>query len=183
MNSSKAKGFLLVGPCSLALVAAFASAGYVLAEAAKDVNVVNQPTVTVDSTQPVNVRDVDSPGRTPFQVSHFLVMDSATQSTETTFSVPAGKRLIIEFVSAITILPETQKLLLLLRHDAGTVPFAAIPLQLVGRFADSDEYASSQLVRLYAEPESTLTIFAYRNEIGGGVQIVVTVVGHLVDAQ
>ena len=68
-----------------------------------NVNVVNTPNVNVvnPTTQPVPVRDVDNPARQPFQVQ--VVGDFADGASTTgdipITTVPAGKLLVIEYVS------------------------------------------------------------------------------------
>jgi hypothetical protein len=62
------------------------------------------PPVTVINTpaQPVPVRDVDNPARQPFQTSTSSLTNAfnAQGFGLTLTTVPAGKRLVIEFVSA-----------------------------------------------------------------------------------
>jgi len=92
---------------------------------AQDVNVVNTPTVQLagtstvqvsgttnvhvqnDSTAPVVVQDVSTPKRTPFQAQPgfpalpFIGVNPVVEP----ITVPAGKRLVIEHVSARAVLP------------------------------------------------------------------------------
>src|SRR5437899_11619632 len=80
-----------------------------------NVNVVNTPNVNVVNTtaSPVPVRDVDNPARQPFQAE---AMGGFADGASTTGdipigAVPAGKRLVIEHVSAFGRMLPTQKVI------------------------------------------------------------------------
>src|SRR5437899_3945 len=75
-----------------------------------NVNVVNTPNVNVVNTtaSPVPVRDVDNPARQPFQAEAMggFADGASTTGDITIGAVPAGKRLVIEYVSVFgTMLP------------------------------------------------------------------------------
>jgi hypothetical protein len=159
---------------------------------ASDVNVVNTPTVklapgeslTVGNTaaNPVPVRDPDNPARQPLQQS----LDSSNPN-RTSFQVPLGKRLVIEYVSAVSSMPAGQKLLLVTlqtdvsvnQNPTGILHF--FTPTLTGRDTTGrDIFVVSQQTRLYAEPGSTVVLGVTAT---AGAPVVVSVVGHLVDVE
>ena len=68
-------------------------------------------TVKVDPTNPLSIRDVDNPARQPFRKSVFVSFpDGATfAAINPGINPPAGKRLVIEAVSASGNIPSGQK--------------------------------------------------------------------------
>jgi len=52
------------------------------------------------AANPLLVRSIDSPGRQPFESSATLTVNSSNQVIYTFPAVPAGKRLVVEFLSA-----------------------------------------------------------------------------------
>jgi hypothetical protein len=139
-------------------------------------------TVGNTATNPVPVRDRDNPARQPFQER----LDSSNPN-DTSFQVPLGKRLVIEYVSAASQMPAGQKLLLVkLQTDVNVnqTPIGILHFftpTLTGRDAiGRDIFVVSQLTRLYAEPGSTVTLEVTAT---AGAPVVVSVVGHLVDVE
>jgi hypothetical protein len=87
------------------------------------VNVVNAPTVGIDpvenivrlpntETDPLAVKLVGVPVRRPFQMDVNLEIRPGVNSDSARLPIPAGKRLVIEDVSAVTFQPEGQGLML-----------------------------------------------------------------------
>src|SRR5437899_6396572 len=101
----KTKLFLLLTPILLSCFALLPIAQ--AAPSPTNVNVVNT------TASPVPVRDVDNPARQPFQaeaVGGFA--DGASTTGDITIgAVPAGKRLVIEYVSAFGRMLPTQKVI------------------------------------------------------------------------
>jgi hypothetical protein len=58
--------------------------------------------VQVVNTAPVPTRDADNPARQPFHATRFFSMTTGEPDQTATIPVPAGKRLIIEHVSAFS---------------------------------------------------------------------------------
>jgi hypothetical protein len=101
---------------------------------------------------PLMVRDLDNPARQPFQVE----LDQTTFA----FSVPAGKRLVIEFVSArANSAPGFSLLSINVVTTVGGVtlqhPFVPV---FVGKNGVDNSYTVSQPTRLYADPGTTVDI-------------------------
>ncbi len=187
---------------------------------AKDVNVVNQPTVTVDDTTPIKVDvqggaiaavvtvdnvgtnplpvlDVDNPARQRFAdtVVASLAFDSYTSSSITTVTVPANKILVIEHVSLISQIffrasQGTPQLTFHLNVETNGISFShslgRANQFLTPELADDGHFFSlSQPVRLYADPNSTVELQAFRNfqnRVNSNSQTVSVVLsGHFVD--
>ncbi len=174
-----------------------------------DVNVVNTPTVdanqmgdwnvTIDNvgTNPVPVLDVDNPARQRFAdtVVASLAFDSYTSSSITTVTVPANKILVIEHVSLISqIFTRTTQssphLTFHLNVETNGISFShslgRADQFLTPELADDGAFFSlCQPVRLYADPNSTVELQAFRNfqnRIDNKNQVVSVVIsGHFVD--
>ena len=98
MNKPRNKLIAIASLVMLVITLALINSRYTVTRGAAD------PPVTVVNTtaQPVPVRDVDNPARQPFQTSTSSPTNAfnAQGFGLTLITVPAGKRLVIEFVSA-----------------------------------------------------------------------------------
>ena len=160
-----------------------------------NVNVANTPSVTVgnDAATPVPVRDVDNPGRKPLckhEAVAFGVSDTL-ESTGVMFTVPAGKLLVIEYVSVHAFMPAGQKIRGFI-YAVDSPPGGDDPLNpnyaLVfspqgGPFqpGSTDLFVVGQPMRLYAEAGKQIqALFARSDDSGTGV-LAVDFCGYLVD--
>ena len=131
-----------------------------------NVNVVNAPTV----------RDADNPARQP--VHAFLTLS-------TDYVVPAGKRLVIEWVSGSASIPDVagdHLVAVLVRTALGGPGAIDQRLPLTPTLVLTRKlYSFAELTRLYADPGTTVSIsYSYT---GGVSDVIVTGVfsGYLVD--
>jgi hypothetical protein len=80
-----------------------------------DVGIAGTPNVYVNNTtsNPLYIRDLDDPGRMPFQASQVLHFSSAQSNInlDTNLQFPAGYRLVIDHLSVYGEMPVGQKLL------------------------------------------------------------------------
>ncbi len=125
---------------------------------------------------PLPVRDVDNPARQPFQVSILTG----------NFTVPAGKRLVIEFVSGLVVTPPTCRLRNLILMTSISIQGQQVIAN--HRFVPtltasgiSNDNLISQETRLYADPGTTVRVIPnfsvqFCDAIGG-----FSVTGYLVD--
>ncbi len=138
--------------------------------------------------------DVNDPVREPVQLGCLCVILDGSSGNQDDIQVPVGKRLVIEFVSVSAVLPTGQipRVRILTetsRLPLGTTVFLQHDIALtVGPLArpavSSDEYHGSQLVRLYADPETTVRIEVIRGDaVTGSATFVVRWTGYLVDIQ
>lgn len=157
----------------------------------QNVNVVNTPTVKIDSTNPVMLHDVDNAALQPFQASasgHFVEGSFSTGSVPIT-QVPGGKRLIIEHVSVNGATSPGQKLILasigVTQQNAnGGQPifhYLVINPEVTDAFAN--RYYCSEAVRLYADPGTIVSLLATRDSSAGSLfgAVQYTISGYFID--
>lgn len=168
----------------------------------QSVNVVNTPTVNAQqsgtwsvgitgtpsvqvvnlSDSPVLGRDVDHPARHPFQRGMVIEFETGQGIASAQFTVPANKRLVVEYVSAHINLTDGVMSRFSVHTAAGdstgTHYFAPMSHPL---FPES--YTISQQTRLYATPGSTVTVEARRTFNATSLPDTgfATISGHLVD--
>ncbi len=132
---------------------------------------------------PLAVTSADDPGRLAFQTEDIAIflIDSFTASGA--FDVPAGKRLVIRYVSAHADLPTGQRLLSLrldTDHSGISILHWFVPVS-TGNIGTRARFAVAQDTQLYADPGTTVEFTAGRSTIGGGGTIHVSVSGYLID--
>jgi hypothetical protein len=176
--------------CLLALFAAVSNSDAQTTTPSKDVNVVNTPSVNIANTpgvsvlnshgNPVLTRAVDDPARHAFQASIVLILRAGNPSGVQTFSLPPGKRFVIEYVTLFSILPPGE---VWTDVGAGTAVdgefifhhFGALQPTAAGRFAFDNA------VRLYADATNPFVFGGERSSAAGEARIDLTVSGYLVD--
>jgi len=125
----------------------------------------NNNVVRVDTTNPVAARDVDNPSRQAFQHQFDnLFIPNGSYGVQTTYSVPAGKRLVIEEASLQCAVP------------TGDVPWVALYTTIQGVDGIEGAQLDLQFPKLRSLPNgdsfgSTTPIVAYAD---GGTDVVVT---------
>jgi hypothetical protein len=150
-------------------------------------------TVKIDTASPVPARDVDNPARQPFFGQFDVSISNGSNSgfgNLATSAVPAGKRLVIEYISALTSVPSGQKVTVIEIITAGA-PGGAASLTWLGAdfkatFDGLDRFITSQPVRLYADSGAAIgspAVRAYvsRDGDGGIGYSFVNISGYLVD--
>lgn len=179
----------------------------------KDVNVVNSPTVqaqqsgawnvgitgtpTVNlannsvqvnnpATNPVLVRDVDISARQPVQVEGFVSVGIGQSSNgKVIYTVPVGKRLVVEFVSAEGDVRNTQspRFNILTAYDDEFVTHTLTSTPQGPTSPSGTHHNAGQLVRFYAQPLSNV-IFQFGRSfmVDGDARAAVTLSGYLEDA-
>lgn len=140
----------------------------------KPVLVVNSPsepvpvtgTISVDSSpeSPAFVRDVDDPARQRFQASNVCEFAAGQERCFIDLSVPSGKLLVIETISAhVFVQPGKRGKAAVDVAQGGDDVTYPLPLLNEGTFGLGDGFAGLHLVRLYADPGSTVTFFMDRS--------------------
>ena len=145
-----------------------------------NVNVVNTPNVNIANT-PI-VQDRDNPARQPFAYSagpQNWIGNAPNISFD--FTVPGGKRLVIEQVSVIAHLTAstTQKLSARVVILVSPFPF----YRFVGTDAGQTDFVASSQMRCYADAGTSVTILVTRSDTsGGGANVAsVSLSGYLID--
>jgi len=183
-----------------------AGRGAAAAEQPKDVNVVNTPTVNVGNTPTVNVNgtvavevqnqplQVRSAG--PMELYHSAATVSIAANVQNGFgalaAVPAGKRLVIEYVSAVSTVASDQninRVSLTTTHSTGGGSTSSVRHQFPvtdegdAAVAGNHVFSAGGATRLYCDAGESPQAGAFR---GGNVTapatVSVTVSGYLVDA-
>jgi hypothetical protein len=120
----------------------------------------------------------------PFQASVEISLPAGTEGQNGFVNVPAGKRLIIEYVSGQAFLPAGQTALFsvivsLQGQPTGTWHY--LESTVVGPFGSQDCFQCGRLVRLYADAGTVVMLRTDRNAPTGGGLSRMTLSGHLVD--
>lgn len=142
------------------------------------------PTVDVRVVNTPDVRDADNPARQAYQQEVGLKVEEGMGTGSTDFEVPAGKRLIIEFVSAEVHAPPGQSCDVRIgtsNGDNGRSHFFAAT-----QVAPTDlgnEIMVSQVTRLYADPGTKVVVVVRRLATSqtGSLQGAVSISGYLVN--
>ncbi len=153
------------------------------------VNVVNRATspalvkVLNTAATPVLVRDVDNAARHAFQAQVSVSLSATTPRAQATITtVPAGKRLVIEYVSALVIGPTGQRYQASIGVTQGSTTGAYyVPLSLQGTFDSDDQLVAGQPTRLYSDAGSQVVVELVRSATAGTAFGTFTVSGYLVD--
>jgi hypothetical protein len=121
---------------------------------------------------------VDDPARQAFVQSGTCNVPAGT-SCNVNISVPADSMLVIETISVRGQGAAGTRLIAGLTHRFGAGGEVYVPAAFVGTFSGIDISVGTQLVRLYAEPGSTVQAFG---GLTGGVTGIfsVSISGHLV---
>ena len=130
---------------------------------------------------PLQVQDAPS---APFQVGMFNVEFATDQlGAQTSFTVPAGKLLVIEFVSAAVGIDQGSVPIFSVTTTVNGVPVShqllTNPVGPGGGYAQT--YSVSQNMRLYAAPGTEVILYAGRT-LGGRGAMHVSLSGYLVPA-
>jgi hypothetical protein len=142
-------------------------------------------TVKIDPATPVPFRDVENPARQIYQNTRTINLGDGTAGTNIFFSpVPAGKRLVIEFVSVNGHVPSGQAWQM---AQIGVTHFSTFYYDIEVKphgpspFAGGDQFGGSQQVRLYCDAGETPSFFAQRSASAGEASIVMNISGYFVD--
>src|SRR5262249_6242230 len=156
------------------------------------VAITGTPTVTLNPTSTVPVFDVSNPALQPVYGTATVDVPSGVGNLSLATltlvpgsiqAVPAGKRLVIEFVSLDVTVPSGQKVLISLEYGTGgqvasqrisTTPVLDMPGVV-------DVFTASQPVRLYADPGTSVSFSLKRSDSSGIGRVNVRVSGHYVD--
>lgn len=139
----------------------------------------SRPAHTAGGPIPVNIANTplattaaDSPAKQSVHVQEIL---SQSGTFSIFYTVPAGKRLVIEYINLFSNVPSDPDLYTLALQTGGMITvFSLVP-------NGSPYVGASQKVVLYAEDSSPVTGFFQYNGSNSAPQIYVTLSGYLVD--
>ena len=114
-------------------------------------------------SNPVSVRDVNDPASQPFQRELVAGINTGEFAASDSLTVPAGKRLVLEFASETANLPAGQHMWIRIQTttNGSTNQFTLTPSFLCACGAGgSDFLQGNQELKLYADPGSTVSVVA-----------------------
>lgn len=168
-------------------------AGTVGISGTPNVNVANMPTVALapgssilvdnNSMNAIPVRDVDNPARQAFQKSFNHPVPAQASGVFQNFTVPVGKRLVIEHVSA-QVDGQSGGMTLQIGSEVNSAgAIHVFPLTPVNDVLDSNRCVGSFDTRLYADGGTTLQLITNRaiNQGSPELFVVAAISGYLVD--
>jgi len=143
-------------------------------------------TVTNHISQPVPTREVGHQARQVFQRRLSATASSGGNQLSLDVSVPAGKRLVVEHISAIITIPTGQKVLFRYNvHGPGGIGvqptfFAS---HAINQFTSSgfDNFVIDSPTRFYADGAVTIQFIVDRNPAAGNFFVDIGVAGYLLD--
>ena len=160
-------------------------------EEPKNVNVVNTPNVNVTNTPNVSV--TDTPKVLNANDSNIFQETRVKNSTDDVFeifsySVPLGKRLVIEFVSVSATIGKGEKMHAFIKGgDVFNDAIHPITMNFQVTVANRDLFAGAQLMKMYVEAGTTVEILVSRRDaadtgaVKPGASFSTSISGYLVD--
>jgi hypothetical protein len=146
-----------------------------------------QSTAGIAANQTLNIRDLDHPARQPFAKEVLINVTPTNFFSETSITtVPAGKVLVVEYVTAACYLPAGQFMRGFAIGEApisNGVPFnhLLLPVRIDTAPADDRIYVINQLMKYYVIEGKTLSVFAERLTNTGSFSCTSSVSGYFVD--
>jgi len=149
--------------------------------------------IVIENVQPVSaatrpalqVQDVDTAGRQPFQLFLEWDNDPTQLGGGTSLTVPTGKRLVIEQVSATVGLSQGAAYALKIRTWVNKIYATQIFMMNQSPIVGGKYPATwlvDRLVRIYADPDTTVDIYI-DNNLGGDGAGTCAISGYLLDVQ
>ncbi|HTI41629.1 MAG TPA: hypothetical protein VL693_07365 [Vicinamibacterales bacterium] len=143
--------------------------------------------VTIANTSPLLIRDFDRPAAQPFNYfdgdGAFVPGFTAANPGGIAFTVPSGKRLVIEFVSMFAQIPQGQNIVFG-RVDT-TGQFIYLPMTHTGTFTQAGEqvegFVGSQRMFVVLEPGTQVDPTAARDSGSGSGLFQVQIAGYYVN--
>jgi hypothetical protein len=127
---------------------------------------------------------MDNPARQPFQAAVEITMPDGTEGQNGFVTVPAKKRLVIEYASGEAFVPTGQKAVFSVFTTIGGAPTGTqhyLHTDAMGNFGAPDYFRAGQVVRLYADPGTTVMLRADRDLATGSALARMSISGHLVN--
>ena len=120
-----------------------------------------------------------TPARVPFQQQVVLSIDNAGPGGFSPVSIPAGQRLIVEYVSLTGSAPAGQKMSVSIQTTVSNATAAySVPIQLQETVDGTDKLVANQMMKIYAEgPE--FHVACWRTKLDGPAQMTFNISGYL----
>jgi hypothetical protein len=150
-----------------------------------NVAVTNTPSVNVASLPTVLVQSRDEPARQPFQRFGSFEIEAPAFGGNDSFTVPAGKRLVIEYVSfRSNILTGANQIVSfsLGNQGGGSIGgFGFVPQTTIDSAVSTTGYIAHESLRAYCDPGTNVSITAIRNSTVGSDTVSYTITGFFVN--
>jgi hypothetical protein len=136
-------------------------------------------------TQPVPNRDVDQPARQAFdaQATVTIPANAFGGSATFNFTIPAGKRAVVEFVSLLGELPTGQQVNFVklsgILNNQGMEHYVPVIKQVAGA-SGFDRFVAGQPVTIYADPSAIFVEVTRSSTSVVGTQFFVRISGHFI---
>jgi len=133
---------------------------------------------------PLEVRDLDNPAQQPFQLTRTCGVVDQSGGCAVNIGIPAGKRLVIEYVSMLATMPVGQVASFDIETSIGGVSVQhQLPLSppAAGSFNTGPRASIGQQVRLYGDPGTVFSLGVTRSASVGEATFKFSVSGHLVN--
>lgn len=119
----------------------------------------------------------------PYQRVLLMSLDPGEFSDSVSFSVPAGKRFVVEQASVNASMPTGQRVTVNLATTGGGLGGRAwFALAAQGAISGFDRHTTTQPLRMYADPATSVTFQAARSDGTSTASLNLSVGGYLVDA-
>jgi hypothetical protein len=149
-----------------------------------NVNVVNTPSVNVANTPGVNVlntpimQDRDNSARQPFTFLGHITIPDGRGDGSVQFSVPAGKRLVVEqaAVEGLGVSNPTLSVRIDTQFQGNTTSYS-----FTGAAAIQGHSLAGAQMRSYGDAQSTVLVAIYRDNTTGFEDINASLSGYLID--
>jgi hypothetical protein len=170
------RGLLVVGLAAMAF-GSEAAADSQRRQGPRGVLVVNE------ADQAVPVREVGRETREPFHRQFVLDWADGTDLSTASYAVPSGKRLVVEYASLSAYLPPSGQSMFvrILTTVGGSDAFHTLALQKREDYGVLKQFEGAHLVKLYADPATTVRVSAGRVPAVDTANCTVTLSGYLVD--
>ena len=129
--------------------------------------------------------EVNNPDKYPFQASVQVSLPAGTEGQNGFVTLPAGKRLVIEYVSGQAFLPSGQKALfsgIVSLRGRSTGRWHYLESSTTGRFGSQDCFRYGRMVKLYADAGVTVMLRTDRDSPAGAGLLRMTLSGHLISS-
>ena len=118
----------------------------------------------------------------PYQRLLLLTLDPGEFSDAVSFTVPAGKRFVVEQASAVADMPTGQRVSANVTTTGGGLNGRSwLALASQGAISGFDRYTTTQPTRMYADASTTVSFQASRSDASSSASLNFSVTGYLVD--
>ena len=135
------------------------------------------------------VNDINNPAHQPVRLAFSEAIPNGeyqhSSGATPLYTVPAGKRLVIDYLYARAYSDGGQTICVFLLQQSGLVEYQ-FPIEqknTVGGISDRIFYHASTPVHIFYEPGWSVRVFSFRNLLGGDAWVDIRLTGYLVDLQ